>query len=179
MNRSQPRLLNEAIARAECVKGSRRIGYEILAPFITQPNQIRKHQQRKGLAKIRYGINVALVEQPVNKALRLLEPGRHYRFQACERGHLVHQVTGTIMQWWVNLEQQRWRPPRLFQLEIGQAHAAPRYEGLPIAQCRAHLVIACHGITADGIQANNRASITQLVVIRIGIDQEGLVERIQ
>lgn len=65
-----------------------------------------------------------------------------------------------------------------FPLKVTQAHAASRTEKFVIAECRLDLIKPSHSETADRREPANPACIPELGMMRVGVFEKGLVERV-
>ena len=130
-------------------------------------------------SEVGHGIELAFGQQGFDQGISLGLPDWHRGLQAGQIGNLVHQRAGPVVQRRIGFEQQRRWPPWLFPGEVGQADPAPGNECLPVLQRRLDLGITRHAIAANDGKPDHRSGIAQRIVVRIGIGQRRLVERVE
>ena len=119
-----------------------------------------------------------LRDEPVDQRFGAFLPDRPQRLEGRDRDDPVHQPARAIVQRRIGLEQQGRRPPRLLPREIGQADAAAGAKGLVVPERRLDLGMAGHAVSLDRLQPDHRPRIPQRGMMRIGIGEERLVERV-
>jgi hypothetical protein len=146
------RVLSQLVGRAEGIEHEARIGQQILAPFLFQPERVGKDRERVGFREIGDGIKTASLQQRVDlgfggggkTAAKLLQRGR--------RQHVAQHRAGARMQRRIGLEDDARRAPWLLLGEVAQSDPTTRTKGGRVVQHRMHFSVTRHTVNVPGVE---------------------------